>query len=202
MGRGRLKHIPGAAGVDEAGRGPLAGPVVVAAVILPLRFNCRGLNDSKKLTPAEREEQAARIKEGAAWAVVEVDVAEIDRFNILQATMLGMERAVRSLALTPEAIFVDGNRLPYSLQGMASAVIKADATLACVAAASIIAKTHRDALMRDLAVVHPGYGFEEHFGYSTPQHFEALRRLGPCPIHRRSFAPVQEAEHPCLIFVD
>ena len=200
-GRKRLQHVPGAIGVDEAGRGPLAGPVVVAAVILPAGFVCKGLNDSKQLTREEREEQAARIKKGARWSVVEIDHREIDRLNILWATMLGMHRAVLMLSgLDPEVIYIDGNRVPRELEGRAEAVIKGDGKYACIAAASIIAKTHRDQLMREMAVTYPQYGFDSHYGYCTPEHFAALKEHGPCAIHRRSFAPVMEAEQPCLIF--
>lgn len=198
--RKRLKHFPHAIGVDEAGRGPLAGPVVVAAVILPERFLIRGLNDSKVLTPDQREEQAVRIKSKARWSVVAISVQEIDRLNILWATMLGMVRAVEALDDTSAQIYVDGNRVPEELNGRAEAVIQGDGRVACIAAASIIAKTHRDALMRELAKEYPLYGFESHFGYSTPEHFEALRTHGPCALHRRTFAPVREAEQPCLIF--
>ena len=201
----RLKNRPGAAGVDEAGRGPLAGPVVVAAVILPARFKILGLNDSKQLTAEERKEQSLRLREAATdFCVVEVWPDEIDRLNILWATMVGMERAVAGLSRKPEGICIDGNRVPNRLEGQAEAIIKGDGKIACIAAASILAKTHRDALMTELAEVHPGYGFERHFGYPTPDHFEALKRLGPCAIHRRSFAPVREAlqpEQPCLISV-
>lgn len=198
--RKRLKHFPGAIGVDEAGRGPLAGPVVVAAVILPERFKITGLNDSKILTPDQREEQAERIKSKARWSVVAISVAEIDRLNILWASMVGMERAVEALGACEAPVYVDGNRVPDHLTGRAEAIIKGDGRIACIAAASIIAKTHRDALMRELALEYPQYGFDSHFGYSTPEHFEALRTHGPCPLHRRSFAPVREAEQPCLIF--
>jgi ribonuclease HII len=198
----RLKSIPGAAGVDEAGRGPLAGPVVVAAVILPLRFKLAGINDSKQLAPAEREMQAERIKASARFCVVEVGHQEIDELNILWATMAGMERAIAGLDAVPDSIYVDGNRLPPGLAATARAVIGGDGIIACIAAASILAKTHRDATMRNLALQYPEYGFDSHFGYPTPGHLEALRRHGPCPIHRRSFAPVREALQPCLIDVD
>lgn len=204
MGK-RLKNLPGAAGVDEAGRGPLAGPVVVAAVILPPKFKIAGLNDSKQLNAEQRSEQAARLRaELVDFCVVEVWPEEIDRLNILWATMAGMERAVAGLARKPERICVDGNRVPRGLEGRAEAIIKGDGKIACIAAASILAKTHRDSLMAQMAEIHPGYGFEHNFGYPTPDHFESLRRLGPCTIHRRSFAPVRESmrpEQPCLISV-
>ncbi len=195
----RLKHFPGAIGVDEAGRGPLAGPVVVAAVMLPKGFVCRGLGDSKQLTPEQRDEQAVRIKESAKWSVIEIDHVQIDRLNILWASMLGMEQAVQALA-TEGVVYIDGDRVPHGLAERGIAVVKGDGKYACIAAASILAKTHRDQLMRELALIYPEYGFDSHFGYSTPEHFEALRAHGPCPIHRRSFAPVRDAEQPCLIF--
>lgn len=195
----RIKHLPGVIGVDEAGRGPLAGPVVVAAVVLPERFPCKGLNDSKILTADQREEQAIRIKAKARFAIVTVDVQTVDRLNVLWASMLGMEQAVAELGMDA-AIYVDGDRVPTNLLGRAEAIIKGDGKLACIAAASILAKTHRDQLMREMAALYPQYGFDNHFGYSTPEHFEALRTHGPCPIHRRSFAPVRDAEQPCLTF--
>lgn len=197
----KLKHVPGAAGLDEAGRGPLAGPVVAAAVLLPNGFDRKGIRDSKKVTPKQREELAARIKREAVWACVAVEVEEVDRLNIFWASMAAMCRALEALPMTPEKVFVDGNKVPPDLNigCPVEAVIKADDKLACVAAASIIAKTTRDRLMRAYGELHPGYGFETHFGYSCPQHFEKLRELGPCPIHRRSFAPVQEALQGCLM---
>ena len=198
----RLKATPGAAGVDEAGRGPLAGPVVVAAVVLPLRFRLVGINDSKQLCAADREVQAARIKESARFCVVEVGHREIDELNILWATMVGMERAVAGLGEPCEIVYVDGNRVPPGLASVGKAVVGGDARMACIAAASILAKTHRDALMRSVADLYPEYAFDSHFGYPTPTHLEALRRHGPCPIHRRSFGPVREALQPCLIDVE
>ena len=182
-----LKHLPGVAGVDEAGRGPLAGPVVAAAVILPKGFDIEGLNDSKKLEPKVREELAIRIKERATFFVASASVEEIDRLNILWATMLAMERAVRGLSASPSRILVDGNRVPAGFEGEWK--IKGDAHYACIAAASILAKTERDRMMSELSSVHPEYGFEKHFGYSTPEHFRALEEFGPSPIHRKSFAP-------------
>ena len=179
------------AGVDEAGRGPLAGPVVVAAVILdPLR-PIVGLADSKVLCENERDRLAVLVRERAlAFSVVAVDVDEIDRFNIFRATMLGMQRALAALAMAPAYALVDGNRLPKPMPCPARAVVDGDAKEPSISAASIIAKTVRDRMMCELDTVHPGYGFARHKGYSTPEHFEALERLGPCPIHRRSFAPV------------
>ncbi len=199
----RLKHIPGAAGADEAGRGPLAGPVVAAAVILPKKFNLKGIDDSKKLTRNQRDELAIRIKEHAIWAVCVVDTPEVDKLNILWASMVGMHRALVSLNREFNGIYIDGNCLPKDMPWEAEAVVGGDAKFACIAAASIIAKTHRDNLMTEMASRYPDYGFERHFGYSTPEHFEALRKLGPCEIHRRSFAPIREMlEQPCLIFAD
>jgi ribonuclease HII len=180
------------AGVDEAGRGPLAGPVVVAAVILDPMKPIVGLADSKVICENERDRLAVEIRARAlAFAVVAVDVAEIDRYNIFRATMLGMQRALAALTLAPAYALVDGNQLPKPMPCPARAVVDGDAREPSISAASIIAKTVRDRIMCDLDGVHPGYGFARHKGYSTPEHFEALARLGPCAIHRRSFAPVQ-----------
>lgn len=204
MPRSNLLRYDGAAGLDEAGRGPLAGPVVAAAVILPPKFDLKGVDDSKKLTALRREELAERIKDGAVWSVAIVGVEEVDRLNILWASLDAMCRAWEALPVNSARAFVDGNRISADLVSLcdAEAVVKADGKIACVAAASILAKTARDAIMRDLSHHYPGYGFDSHFGYSTPEHLEALRRLGPCPIHRQSFAPVQEAQQPCLIFAE
>lgn len=178
-------------GVDEAGRGPLAGPVVAAAVILDPRWQICGLRDSKQMTPRQRRTVAADIRAGAlAWAVAEASVDEIDRLNILQATLLAMRRAVGALRPAPHYALVDGNRLP-ALDIPARAVVGGDATEASISAASILAKTHRDALMAAFDSEHPGYGFAEHAGYGTPKHLRALQTLGPCVLHRRSFAPVR-----------
>lgn len=189
----------GVAGVDEAGRGPLAGPVVVAAVILDPRRPIVGLADSKVLCENDRERLAALIRERAlAFSVVAVGVDEIDRYNIFHATMIGMQRALAALSLMPVYALVDGNQLPKPMPCPARAVVDGDAREPAISAASIIAKTTRDGLMRELDGVHPGYGFAQHKGYSTPEHFEALGRLGPCPIHRRSFAPVRQCMEPEL----
>lgn len=188
---GTLRHVPGAVGVDEAGRGPLAGPVVAAAVVLPDGPAPTGLDDSKKLSPRRREELAELVRSSCRWAIAEASVEEIDRLNILQATLLAMRRAVEALGMPDAEALVDGDRLPEGLRG--KAVVKGDSTYACIAAASILAKVHRDRLMLRLAEQHPGYGFERHFGYPTPDHLQALRRLGPSPIHRRSFAPCRDA---------
>lgn len=186
-----LRHVPGAVGVDEAGRGPLAGPVVAAAVLVPDEAVLAGLNDSKKLSPASRAALAETIRRTCRWAVAEASVDEIDRLNILQATLLAMRRAVLSLDLPEAELLVDGDRVPPGLRGRA--VVRGDATYVCVAAASVLAKEHRDRRMLRLAEEHPGYGFERHFGYPTPEHLEQLRRLGPSPVHRRSFAPCRDA---------
>jgi len=187
------------AGVDEAGRGPLAGPVSVAAVILDPSRPIRGLNDSKQLTEARREVLYARIVERArAWAIVFVEHDEIDEVNIFHATMRGMTRALAQLALAPQHALIDGNRLPRELCCTAQAVVGGDASEPAISAASILAKTTRDRIMRELDAAHPGYGFAQHKGYPTPDHFEALQRLGPCVLHRRGFEPVRRLLAPAL----
>ena len=189
----RLKHLPGVAGVDEAGRGPLAGPVFAAAVILPKGFRYKGLNDSKQLDPPTREKLALRIKQHAIWAVAYADVEEIDRLNILWASLEAMVRALNSLSVVPPRVLVDGNKLPRTpFPCEAKTVIDGDAKYACIAAASIIAKTERDKYMREICPRYPEYGFGKHFGYSTPEHKAALREHGPCEIHRKSFWPWRE----------
>lgn len=180
------------AGVDEAGRGPLAGPLAVAAVILNPRRRIRGLDDSKKLTPARREALYAQIVERAlAWHVVLVEVEEIDRINIYQATMAGMCRALLGLGLAAHEALIDGNQLPKALPCPGRAIVGGDALEPSISAASIIAKVTRDRHMCVLDGRHPGYGFASHKGYSTPEHLAALKQLGPCTQHRRSFAPVK-----------
>lgn len=182
------------AGVDEAGRGPLAGPVVVAAVILDPAQPIAGLADSKILRAARRETLDAQIRAQAmAFSVIEIGVADIDRLNILQATLLGMSRALATLTPAPQLALIDGNRLPKDLVCAARAIVDGDATEPAISAASILAKVARDRILCELDVIHPGYGFARHKGYPTPEHFAALKRLGPCPAHRRSFAPVQRA---------
>lgn len=177
-------------GVDEAGRGPLAGPVVAAAVILDPQRPVDGLRDSKQLSPVRRQRLAIEIRARAtAWAIAEASVEEIDRLNILQASLLAMRRAVDALAPAAELALIDGDRLPR-LTIEARAVIGGDATEPAISAASILAKQHRDALMAELDRTHPGYGFARHAGYPTPDHLRRLRELGPCALHRRSFAPV------------
>ncbi len=179
------------AGVDEVGRGPLCGAVVTAAVILdPLR-PILGLNDSKKLSEARREKLFDEIREKAlAWCIARAEVEEIDRLNILHATMLAMQRAVEGLSITPRLVLIDGNRCPV-LQVPSTAVIKGDSQVPAIAAASILAKVSRDREMQQLDAQYPGYGIAGHKGYPTAVHLEALRRLGPTPIHRRSFGPVR-----------
>jgi ribonuclease HII len=189
----RLERHPGAAGTDEAGRGPLAGPVVAAAVILPDKFRLKGIGDSKQLTAKEREEAEVRIKNEAIWAVEAAWTEEVDRLNILHASLAAMTRAVARLSVRPILVLVDGNMLPKDLNCEARAVIKGDAKIACIAAASILAKVERDRIMCEMANTYPGYGFERHFGYATPDHRAALSKLGPCAIHRRSFITVQQA---------
>jgi len=180
------------AGVDEVGRGPLCGPVVTAAVILdPLR-PIHGLNDSKKLSEARREALYEEIcAKALAWCIARAEVEEIDRLNILGATMLAMQRAVEGLAVMPKLALIDGNRCP-KLAVPSAPVIGGDAQVPAIAAASILAKVSRDREMQALDLIYPGYGIAAHKGYPTPVHLEALQRLGPTPIHRRSFAPVRQ----------
>lgn len=181
------------AGVDEAGRGPLAGPVIAAAVILDPRRRIRGLTDSKLLAPEERERLREKIHERAlGYAIGRASAEEIDRYNILQATLLAMQRAVMALPISPERVMVDGNRCPVFACG-AQAIIGGDATVAAISAASIIAKVARDREMQELDQLYPQYGFRQHKGYATPEHLQALKQFGPCTIHRRSFAPVRIA---------
>ena len=180
------------AGVDEAGRGPLAGPVVAAAVILDATRPIRGLRDSKQLTAERREELAAQIRERAlAWAVAYADHQEIDRINILQASLLAMSRAVAALAIEPDEVQVDGNQCPVVKQPV-TAIVMGDSKVRAISAASILAKVERDAVMRRMHQLYPQYGFDAHKGYPTLAHLEALKQHGICPIHRRSFAPVRE----------
>jgi ribonuclease HII len=184
------------AGVDEAGRGPLAGPVVAAAVILHPQRMIDGLDDSKKLSARRRERVAGVIKASAlAWSVAWADAAEIDALNILHATMLAMRRAILGLSIMPSAVQVDGNRLPnlrfdrHQLAG--EAIVRGDALVPAISAASIIAKTTRDCIMVHMDRLYPGYGFARHKGYGTEIHRARLREHGPCEQHRRSFAPVR-----------
>lgn len=191
--RRRKFACPFVAGVDEVGRGPLAGPVVAAAVIMAPRPLPRGLTDSKALAARERERLDARIRRSAlAWCIAEASVAEIDRLNILQATLLAMRRAVAGLSPGPTAVWVDGNRAP-GLDLPTRTVIGGDGQAPAISAASVIAKVARDAEMARLEARYPGYGLAVHKGYCTPAHREALSRLGPTPVHRYSFAPVARA---------
>lgn len=181
------------AGIDEVGVGPLAGPVVAAAVILPEQVDLPGLNDSKKLTRRAREELDVAIRAQAlAFGIGEADSGEIDCINILQATLQAMQRAVEALGRSPEHLLVDARTIP-GVGCTQTAIVGGDARDASIAAASIVAKVHRDALMRRFDSDHPGYGFTRHMGYGTAEHMAALQRLGPSPIHRRSFAPVANA---------
>jgi len=190
---GLVFDVPGLiAGVDEAGRGPLAGPVVAAAVILDELKPIKGLNDSKLLTPRMRERLFDEIHAKAlCFCIAQASVQEIDTLNILHATMLAMRRAVEGLRLRPNKVLVDGNRIP-TLKIAAEAIVGGDAKIKSISAASILAKVHRDRLCLQLHEQHPQYGFDGHKGYPTPMHLEALRTHGACPEHRRSFAPVRE----------
>jgi ribonuclease HII len=196
-------HAPAAlriAGVDEAGRGPLAGPVVVAAVVFPsARTPVNGLDDSKRLSAERREALYPRIVERAlAWHVVSVEVEDIDRLNIYHATMLGMRLAIEAVQHACDIVRVDGNALPRGLACRAEALVGGDARERSIMAASILAKVTRDRRMRELHALYPQYGFDRHKGYSCPGHFAALRAHGPCPQHRRSFAPVRACRQPAL----
>jgi ribonuclease HII len=181
------------AGVDEAGRGPLAGPVVAAAVILNDEHPILGLNDSKALTSSQRDRLEKTIKASAlSYCIAQASAAEIDQLNILQATLLAMRRAVEGLHITPHQVLIDGNQIPR-LAMPAQAIIKGDATVAAISAASILAKVHRDRICLELHEQYPQYGFASHKGYPTAAHILALQNHGPCPAHRHSFAPVQKA---------
>jgi len=183
------------AGVDEAGRGPLAGPVVVAAVVLNPDQPLVGLDDSKKLSEKRREALFPLIMERSlAWAVVAIEVEEIDRINILQATLLGMRKAVEQLVPPPSLALIDGNRAP-ALKCAVRTIVGGDSLEPAISAASILAKVARDRLMQKLHFDYPDYGFDRHKGYPTVDHLARLNRYGPCPIHRRSFAPVKRLLH-------
>jgi ribonuclease HII len=187
----QMHHETLLAGVDEVGRGPLAGPVVAAAVILDPAKPIEGLADSKKLSEKKREQLAEQIREHAlAWSLGRAEVEEIDHINILQASLLAMQRAVEALPIAPHKALVDGNRLPR-LSCAAEAIVGGDNTVEVISAASIIAKVARDREMVELDAIHPGYGLAKHKGYPTKQHVEALRTLGVTPIHRRTFGPVK-----------
>jgi ribonuclease HII len=195
------------AGVDEAGRGPLAGPVVAAAVILHPNRRIHGLGDSKVLTAEERERLAPIIRERAlAWSVAWADRDEIDSLNILGATFLAMRRALLGLPVCPTHIQVDGNQLPrvkdLNLGCTVESIIEGDAKLSSISAASILAKTCRDAMMQKLDVCYPGFKFADHKGYSTPEHLAALRSKEPSPLHRKSFSPVKVAFETNVVLTD
>ena len=187
-----MNELTWVAGLDEAGRGPLAGPVVAAAVVLHPGRPIPGLADSKTLSAARRERLAVQIRSQAqAWALGQAEVEEIDRLDILQASLLAMRRAYAALGMQPGLALVDGNRAP-ELPCVVRAIVRGDATEPCISAASILAKTARDAGMLVLHADYPQYGFDRHMGYPTAAHLAALRRHGPCPEHRRSFGPVRE----------
>lgn len=180
--------------MDEAGRGPLAGAVYAAAVILPQHYDLPGLNDSKKLSAKRRDVLFDAIKSCAiAWSVAQASIEEIDELNILHASMLAMQRAVAGLSVVPTEALIDGNRVPKGLTVAGRAIVGGDALEACISAASILAKVSRDREIESLEALYPGYGFAQHKGYPTAQHLEALKRLGPCPVHRKSFGPVIKA---------
>lgn len=187
-----LAQYPHLAGVDEAGRGPLAGPVFAAAVILDPNKPIVELADSKKLTAKRRDVLAERIKQDAlAWCIASASTEEIDQLNILQATMLAMQRACAQLPIAPAFILIDGNRVPQNLAAPARAVIKGDDQVPAISAASILAKTARDAACLVMHEQYPNYAFDQHKGYGTKLHLQLLQEHGPCPEHRRSFAPVK-----------
>jgi len=180
-------------GVDEAGRGALAGPVVIASVKLDYSLSIEDIDDSKKLSPARREKLYGQIIASAlAWKIVEIDNRYIDTHNILQATLEGMRQAVCAIAQPTDLALIDGNKAPSNLPCPHLCVIGGDSLQACVAAASILAKVHRDRLMDNLHLLHPNYGFDRHKGYGTRLHLQAIREYGPCPLHRFSFSPISE----------
>jgi len=194
-GRGERERL--LAGVDEAGRGPLAGPVIAAAVILDPDRPIDGLADSKSLSAARREQLAAEIHANAlAWAVSRAEVEEIDSINILRASLLAMQRCIRGLKIIPAYVLVDGTQCP-DIDFPVEAIVRGDSRVPCISAASILAKVTRDQIMRELDRQYPGYGFAEHKGYPTRAHRAALLRLGACAIHRRSFAPVKKLINGC-----
>lgn len=193
-----LSYLPSTIGIDEAGRGPLAGPVYAAAVLIPDGVVISGLNDSKKLSLTQRNAQENRIKEACHWAIASVPAQRIDQVNILRATWEAMMEAYRSLCsnLGSEtyAVAVDGNQLPMELRGFAEAIVKGDSKVASIAAASILAKTARDRYMAEVHQEFPEYGFNHHFGYGSADHIAAIARLGPCPEHRLTFRPLRKEE--------
>ncbi len=184
------------AGVDEVGRGPLAGPVVACAVILPHEHGLEGLTDSKKLSESKRDKLAGAIKEVAlSWKLAQVGPEEIDRINIFQASLLAMKKAVEGLNLDPDEVWVDGKHVP-NISFPTTAIVKGDALVSSISAASILAKVARDQLMVEMAAAYPGYGFDQHKGYPTAKHREALKALGVSEIHRKSYAPVKKVLAP------
>lgn len=193
-----LRLSPGWAGIDEAGRGPIAGPVVVAGALVPADFDAAGVHDSKRLKAERRDALYQRIMADCRIEIEIVSWDEIDRVNILRATLRGMRSVADRLAPECEGFLIDGDKAPPGLAN-ARCIVKGDGTFVAIAAASIVAKVTRDRLMVQMAAEYPGYGFDRHFGYGTPEHLAALARLGPCPIHRRSFAPMRPDEQPCLI---
>ena len=185
------------AGVDEAGRGPLAGPVVAAAVMLDVQSPIDGLADSKKLSAKRREAlYDVILSKALCVSCVAIDAQTVDRINVLAATMLAMQRAVEGLRLKPQLVLVDGNRLP-TLSVRAEAIVQGDDKVAAISAASIVAKVTRDRMMDEADIRYPGYGFSKHKGYGTRAHLAALQSLGPCPLHRLTFAPVSKLSAPC-----
>ncbi|MBL8064712.1 MAG: ribonuclease HII [Chthonomonadaceae bacterium] len=182
------------AGCDEAGRGPLAGPVVCAAVILPVDSDRILLRDSKTLSPLQRDRSESWVRENCLWALEVVGPERIDKVNILQASLEGMATAIERLPVVPRLALIDGNKVPISTVCECRAVVKGDALHACVSAASILAKCERDRIMQHWHESYPHYGFNRHFGYPTPEHLQALREFGPCPIHRMSFAHVKSQD--------
>ena len=197
--RSPVTPAAGVAGVDEAGRGPLAGPVVVAAVILDPERPIAGLNDSKKLSASNREALFERIQQQSlAWSIVDITVEQIDQLNILQATLLGMRQAVENLSPAPHLALVDGNRAP-TLPCDLRTLVGGDGLEPAISAASILAKVARDRIMRELHRRFPHYGFDRQKGYPTPDHLQRLAEFGPCEAHRKSFAPVREAMQKTLL---
>jgi len=188
----QFKHV---AGVDEAGRGPIAGPVVVAAVILNSRFHIDGINDSKQISARKRDYLFDIIIDKAvAYSIIEISHQRIDEINILQAVLEGMKQAVETLSRKPKLCLIDGNKLPAGMKVETRACIKGDSTYASIAAASILAKVYRDRIMTEHDITYPAYGFARHKGYPTAQHLKALQIYGPCPIHRLTYAPLKRLE--------
>jgi ribonuclease HII len=186
------------AGIDEAGRGPLAGPVVAAAVVLPAEFDAGRIDDSKALGRETREELAVRILNSAEVGIGIASHEDIDATDILRATFLAMRRAIENLPCRPIEAWIDGNQIPPGLGIPATSLVKGDAKHLSIACASIVAKVHRDRIMMDMGRAYPEYGFERNMGYGTADHLDAVRQFGPCPIHRRTFAPIRDDGQLCL----